>query len=93
MSRLIEFKSQMPGGTDGILVSSQKNIRYLTGFNFTDGYALVTRHKSYVLADFRYIEAARAAVKDGWDVVMLEGRRSVQIGSLLSENHVETHGF
>lgn len=83
----------MPDGTDGILVSSQKNIRYLTGFNFTDGYALITRHKSYVLADFRYIEAARASVKDTWDVVMLDGKRSDLIGGLLSENHVETLGY
>ena len=81
----------MPAGQTAYL-SFSENIRYLTGFKFTDGYASCHKHKSYVLADFVY-EAARAAVKDGWDVVMLEGRRSVQIGSLLSENHVETLGF
>ena len=45
-----------------ILVTSEVSQQYLTGFDFSDGYVLVTLNKSYLLTDFRYIEAARAAV-------------------------------
>lgn len=93
MKRLEKLKQLLSERTDGLLVSSQKNIRYLTGFNFTDGYALITRNKSYILADFRYIEAARSSAKDGWDVVMPVGKRAEFIGGLLSENRVETLGY
>ncbi|MDD4773056.1 MAG: aminopeptidase P family protein [Eubacteriales bacterium] len=93
MCRLEKLKDLLPGGSDGLLVSSQKNIRYLTGFNFTDGYALVTRKKSYILADFRYIEAARAAAGGGWEAVMLSGKRSELIGGLLAQNGVKALGY
>lgn len=93
MTRIEKLKNLLPSGTDGLLVTSQKNIRYLTGFNFTDGYALITRYKSYILADFRYIEAARASTKDGFEVVMLTGKRTDLIGELFRVNHVETMGY
>lgn len=93
MSRLEKLKKTLPEGADGILVSARKNIRYLTGFDFTDGYALITGKKSYVLADFRYIEAARAAVNSDWNVVMLAGDRAALIGGLLEENNVKTLCF
>ncbi len=93
MKRIEKLKGLLPETIGGLLVSNQKNLRYLTGFNFSDGYALITRHKSYLLADFRYIEAARASVKDGMDVVLLAGKRAELIGDLLSDNHVETLGY
>ena len=44
---------------DGVFVSSELNIFYLTNFDYTDGFVLVTRNKSYVITDFRYAEAAK----------------------------------
>ncbi|HPU57940.1 MAG TPA: aminopeptidase P family protein, partial [Candidatus Avimonas sp.] len=37
---------------------------YITGFKSSAGAVLVTRDKSYFLTDFRYIEAARRAIRD-----------------------------
>lgn len=93
MSRLENLKKALPEGCDGVLICCEKNIRYLTSFDYTDGYVLVTRQKSYVLADFRYIEAAKESCSDEWNVVMLERNRSNLINDLLAENGVKVLGF
>lgn len=48
-------------GADAALFSDKLNQFYLSGFDFDDGYVLVTREKAYLITDFRYIEAAKAA--------------------------------
>ena len=49
---------------DGIIISSELNQRYLSDFDYSDGYLLITPKNSYLLADFRYIEAAKEQVKE-----------------------------
>ena len=44
---------------EAVLVSSEENQRYVSGFHYSDGYILVSKTTAYLLADFRYIEAAR----------------------------------
>ena len=48
-------------GVEAILVSSAINQFYVGNFDYTDGYVLVLQDKAYLLADFRYIEAANGA--------------------------------
>ena len=61
MSHLTNLQSRMKAGeVEAVLVSSEINQRYLTGLNYTDGYVLVLPEAAYLLADFRYIEVARA---------------------------------
>ena len=51
MTRLDRFKTKMTEkGFDAAVISSAINQRYLTGFDYTDGYVLVTKNKSYVEA-------------------------------------------
>lgn len=69
MSHLESVKKLLPEDS-ALLVTSEINQRWLTGFAFTDGYVLVTHNKSYLLTDFRYIEAARAKADKGFCVVM-----------------------
>ena len=65
---------------EAVLVSSAENQKYVSGFDYSDGFILVLKEKAYLLADFRYIEAARATVEGGdFEVVMPDGR------SMLSE--------
>ncbi len=95
MNRLDKFKQKLAEqGADAAVISSQLNIRYLCGFDYTDGYVLITKNKSYVLADFRYIEAARAAI-DGtlFEVVMPSGPMLAWLSSLLDENEARTVMF
>ena len=92
MNRLLKFKIELEKcGADAAIISSAVNQRYMTGFDYTDGYVLITKGKSYVLADFRYIEAARAKV-DGnqYEVVMPEGSMLACISAALDENECKT---
>ena len=72
---------------EAILLTCVQSIRWLSGFNYTDGYALVTNENCYVFADFRYIEAARATVKAPSTVVMLEG------GKKCASEYLAKHGI
>lgn len=64
MSHVKKFQNQMKQDhVEASLISSALNQRYLTGFDYTDGYVLVFQEDAYLLADFRYIEAARATIE------------------------------
>ena len=52
MSRIAKFTQKMiEAGADAALISSELNIRYLSNFNFTDGYILVTRNRAYLITE------------------------------------------
>ena len=95
MSRLNNFKAKMIAeGFDAAVISSYVNERYLTGFDYQDGYVLVTKNKSYVLADFRYIEAARNTVNaNEYEIVMPEGSMLANVSAILDENECKTVAF
>ncbi len=48
---------------DAALVSSDISVTYLTGFEHSEGYVLISKDTSYFLVDFRYAEAAQKLVK------------------------------
>lgn len=54
--------SVLPKKLDGVLILSEVNRRYFTGFPSSDGILLATRKGSVFLTDSRYIEAAREQV-------------------------------
>lgn len=86
MTQLQRFQESLSRSEfDAAIVSSQLNQRYLSGFDYTDGYILISADKAYLLADFRYIEAARAAVKD-FTVIRPEGSMLATLAELISEN-------
>ena len=95
MSRLERFKKKMAEqGFDAAILSSIVSIRYITGFEFHDGYVLVTKGKSYLLTDFRYIEAARAAVnQEEFELVMPENSMGISMCGFLEENGCKTVAF
>ena len=67
---------------DGAIISSTLNQRYLSGFDYSDGYLLVTPDHAFLLADFRYTEAAKQTVSDEWQILrptgtMLDGLKEL----------------
>jgi Xaa-Pro aminopeptidase len=60
---------------DCLLVTNLVNVRYLTGFTGTNGACLVSASERLFFTDFRYVERARAEVRD-FDLV--EGGRELQ---------------
>lgn len=53
---------------DGLLITSGKNRRYMTGFTGTAGVAVVTADKALFITDFRYTEQAADQIK-GFDII------------------------
>lgn len=72
MNRCEKLISAIGDKADGMLISSEVNQLYLTGFEFSDGYVLVTKNKSYIITDFRYIEAAKSNADKAFEIVTLE---------------------
>ena len=95
MRKIEKFKQEMAKkGFDAAVISSAVNQRYLTGFDYTDGYVLITKSKSYVLADFRYIEAARACVDaTDFEIIMPDTSMLVCVAGLLDENECKSVAF
>lgn len=52
------------GGADALLVTTDVNRKYLTGFASSAGAVLITPEKAWFFTDFRYIEAAQQTVTD-----------------------------
>ena len=74
MSHLSKLQDALRArGADAIIVSSEVNQRYLTAFDYTDGYVLVTPEKGYLITDFRYIEAAKSKCAPGFEILMPSG--------------------
>ncbi len=89
MTHLQACKEQLKArGADALIVSSKIGQRYLSDFNYDDGYVLVTVDRSYLLTDFRYIEAANAQVNHAdFTVVAPKGGLIAEIAARLRENN------
>lgn len=83
MTALNRFRKELAKtDAEGAIISSELNIRYLCGFDYTDGYLLVFPDKAYLLADFRYIEAAQGASEE-FTKVMPEGTMLSELDKLI----------
>ncbi len=78
-------------GADGILISSETNQRYLTGFHFSDGYLLITPDDAILLTDSRYIEAAKSTVKE-FTSLSITGGKSMRntLAGLIADRRIKT---
>ncbi len=77
-NRIVNLQNEMKKqGIDAVYVNSPENHLYFSGFDNPDGYILVTTDKTYLFADFRYIEAAKEE-SDPSIVVSLPGQPSVK---------------
>ena len=88
MTQLSRFQTALSAtDADAAIISSELNIRYLCGFNFTDGYLLIFSNKAYLLTDFRYIEA------DGLRIFATHGHHYNQdIPPRMSKGEILIHG-
>lgn len=60
MERLKKLREQLKhNNIDGILITSNYNRRYITGFTGTAGAALITETEAKFITDFRYVDQAR----------------------------------
>jgi Xaa-Pro aminopeptidase len=59
------------------------NIRWLTGFSGTSGFAIVGPGRGEFLTDFRYTERAAEEVADGFERITVEGRMLAELAARL----------
>lgn len=92
MTQLKRLQSIMnERGIEGILLSSTLNQRYITNFNYDDGYVLVLRDKAYLLTDFRYVEAANNEVDhNDFEIVTPKVSHLKCVATLAEENGIST---
>ncbi len=94
MTRLDRAKEKLSKTElDALYISSEINQRYVTDFSFTDGSVLITREKSYVITDFRYLEAAKSHVVGDYEIVTPDRRKGDYLAELCRKNGVKTLGF
>lgn len=63
---------------NGVIITSNDNIRYLSGSPGSDSIIIITPKKAYFATDFRYIETASELTKKGYEVVLIEeGMKSI----------------
>lgn len=93
MNKLERLQNLIPSGADAILVTSETNQYYLTGFNFTDGYVLVTAKQGVLCTDFRYIEAAKANANKEFEVREFSGKRSAWMNGIFAELGIKTLAY
>ena len=90
MTTLQKFQSALAEtNADAALISSELHQRYLSDFDFTDGYLLITPTLAYLLTDFRYIEAAEAQVKN-FTILRPAGTMLDEIGKLIADHNLRT---
>lgn len=80
-------------GLDAVWITSEANHLYFSNFNNPDGWMLVTLDRSYVFADFRYVEAAKNEVFSDCTVVLPEGGRAKYLLPLIEEHRIRTVGY
>ena len=84
----IEFLQNNLKDGEAVLISSEANRLYYTGFHSSAGYVAVTREKAVFLIDFRYFEKAKQTVKS-CEVQLLKDFRK-QLGGLFISQKIKT---
>lgn len=76
---------------DALMIMSPFNRRYFTDFKSSAGISFITKENSYYLVDFRYIEKAKATIKNS-QCIMLTNRKE-QLGEILQKENIKRVGF
>jgi len=79
---------------DAVLILSETGRRFATGFNSSDGAAIITKKRACFFTDFRYIEAAKKSAA-GFSVAMTGAGRAYAdlINQVIEEDGIKTLGY
>ncbi|OLS41729.1 Xaa-Pro peptidase family protein [Bacillus sp. MRMR6] len=79
-------------GIDGMLITSQFNRRYLSGFSGSSGVVLISADRAQFITDFRYIEQA-AKECQGFEIVKHTGTIPEEVAKQAKELGIQKLGF
>ncbi len=77
---------------EGILITDLTNVRYLTGFTGSSGFAVITNNQAVFVTDFRYQEQVRYEVR-GWSIKIEHTERSKEIKNICDVYNIKKLGF
>jgi Xaa-Pro aminopeptidase len=77
---------------DGFLVTDLINVRYLTGFTGSSGFAFITGKETFFITDFRYRDQSEKEVHHS-TIIIVKGDRFRIIQTLAKKNHIKNLGF
>lgn len=75
-----------------IFITQAENRRYLSGFDGSAGYLLITEKKALLATDFRYIEQAGNQAPD-FEIIRIKGKVSEWFPGLVAGANVKKLGF
>jgi Xaa-Pro aminopeptidase len=91
--RIARLREKLPElKIDGLYVTDMLNIRWLTGFTGSAGYAVVTPSVARFYTDFRYMDQAAAECPD-FEIVKLETRLPEETAKMLIDSGSLRLGF
>jgi Xaa-Pro aminopeptidase len=77
---------------DGLLITSEFNRRYMTGFTGTAGVAVISEEKAVFITDFRYTEQAAKQI-EGYEIVKHSGPIIEEVANIVSKLGIKKLGF
>jgi len=77
---------------DGIFISQPENRYYLSGFDGSAGYLLISQQDTVLATDFRYIEQAKNQAPD-YHIYKITGNTSDWFPKLIAELDMQSLGF
>ena len=78
---------------DGLLISHQPNITYITGYPSRDSYLLATPKDTFFITDFRYMEEAKANLSRDFSIQRINGSVFSLIAQLANKAKLQRLGF
>ena len=91
--RLEKLRQAMAGNNvDALLVSQADNRYYLSGFDGSAGYLLITPKKALLATDFRYLEQASSQAS-GYEIIRIKSRFSEWLPELIAGLGMKKLGF
>lgn len=88
MNGIEQLTAEIYDKKQALIITSQVNRRYLTGFNSSAGTLVITKEKSYFLIDSRYYEKAAEQIKNC--KIILLNDFTQQMHYILAKNSIET---
>ncbi len=77
---------------DAVLITKRESYIYLSGFNGTSAFLIITQNDALLVTDFRYVEQAGKQA-DKYEIVQYQGNVINTLSDVLKSRNVEKLGF
>ena len=91
--RLSVFRAMLKKNeTDAAIITDEKNIGYLCGYFYTDGYLYIDAESAYIITDSRYDAEARVHASRAFTVTVPKDRLAF-LGELIAKHGIKSIGY